>query len=200
MARWTLEGDYFENCSCEVLCPCLLSRAQAQPTDGHCDGVLAFHVEKGSCDAVELSGLNAAVLFSAKGPMVNGNWTIGLYVDEKGNPAQRDALAKIFSGGLGGPPSVIAALTGKNLGVKAVAMHYRIEAKARSFEIPGCVDMNVEAITGADDEIVWLENVAHPLVRRLSAARGTRTSIRDHGFAWDNTGRNGHFAPFRWQA
>ena len=64
-------------------------------------------------------------------------------------------------------------------------------------QIPGLIDMNVEAITGADDEIVWLENVFHPVARRLSAARGTATSIRDHGFSWDNTGRNGHFAPFR---
>lgn len=200
MARWTLEGDYFENCSCEVLCPCLLSHAQAQPTEGKCDGVLAFHVDQGSCDGVDLSGLNSAVLFSARGPMANGNWTVALYLDEAASAAQRDALTKIFSGSLGGPPSVIAALTGKNLGAKAVAMRYRMDAKTRSFEIPGLVDMNVEAITGADDEVVWLENVAHPVVRRLSAARGTRTTIRDHGFSWDNTGRNGHFAPFRWQA
>jgi hypothetical protein len=200
MARWTLEGDYFENCSCEILCPCLLSRAQAPPTDGRCDGALAFHVEKGSCDGADLSGLNAAVLFSARGPMANGDWTIGLYVDDRGSAAQRDALTKIFSGSLGGPPAAIAALAGKNLGVKTVPMRYRMDAKTRSLEIPGLVDMNVEAIPGAGDEVVWFENVAHPVATRLSAARGTRTSIRDHGFSWDNTGRNGHFAPFRWQA
>jgi hypothetical protein len=84
--------------------------------------------------------------------------------------------------------------------VKAVPMRYRLDRKTRSLQIPGLIDMNVEAITGADDEIVWLENVVHPVARRLSAARGTSTSIRDHGFSWDNTGRNGHFAPFRWAA
>jgi hypothetical protein len=200
MARWTLEGDYFENCSCEILCPCLLSHAQAVPTDGECNGALAFHVDKGSCDGVDLAGLNAAVLFSAKGPMANGNWTIGLYLDERASAAQRDALAKIFSGGLGGPPAAMAALAGRNLGAKVVPMRYRLDEKTRSFEIPGLIDMNVEAITGADDEVVWIENVVHPVARRLSAARGTSTSIRDHGFSWDNTGRNGHFAPFRWAA
>jgi hypothetical protein len=200
MARWTLDGDYFENCSCDILCPCLLSHAQAAPTNGECNGALAFHVDKGSCDSVDLSGLNAAVLFSAKGPMANGNWTVALYLDEKASDPQRDALLRIFSGSLGGPPAAIAALAGKNLGAKSVPMRYTLDRKTRSFQIPGLIDMNVEAIPGADDEVVWIENVAHPVARRLSAARGTSTSIRDHGFSWDNTGRNGHFAPFRWSA
>lgn len=200
MARWTLEGDYFENCSCDVLCPCLLSQAQDEPTNGECNGALAFHVEKGSCDGVDLSGLNAAILFSAKGPMANGSWTVGLYLDQKATDRQRESLLQILSGALGGPPAAIAALTGKNLGVEYVPMTYRFDEKTRSFEIPGRIDMNVAAITGADDEVVWLENVTHPVARRLSAARGTSTSIRDHGFSWDNTGRNGHFAPFRWAA
>ena len=33
---------------------------------------------------------------------------------------------------------------------------------------------------------------------RLAAARATRSSYRDHGFAWNNTGRNGHYASFEW--
>lgn len=200
MARWTLEGDYFENCSCEILCPCLLSRAQAEPTDGKCDGALAFHFERGSCEGLDVSRLNAAILFSARGPMAKGNWTVALYVDDRANEAQRDALLRILSGTLGGPPAAIAALTGKNLGVKSVPIEYRLDQKTRSLRIPGLIDMNVEAITGVNEEVVWFDNVAHPVAQRIAAARGTSTSIHDHGFSWDNTGRNGHFAPFRWTA
>lgn len=196
---WRLQGDYFENCSCDVLCPCLLSQAQAPPTDGECNGVLAFHVETGHLGATALDGCNVAVLFSAPGPMAQGNWTTAVYVDEATSAEQGDALAKIVSGAVGGPTAMIAALTSKNLGVKRVPMRYRIDGGRRHFEIPGLVDMNVEAIAGANGDAVWFENVVHPVASRLAAAKGTKTTIRDHGFAWDNTGKNGHFAPFDWR-
>ena len=44
----------------------------------------------------------------------------------------------------------------------------------------------------------WIDNVRHPVSSRLAAARATRMTYRDHGFAWNNTGRNGHYAAFVW--
>ena len=55
--QWTLAGEYFESCNCEILCPCLL--LGGRPTEGHCDVVLAFHIEKGKYGSIDLSGLNA---------------------------------------------------------------------------------------------------------------------------------------------
>lgn len=198
-AHWSLDGDYFENCNCEVLCPCLLSRAEAEPTDGECHGILAFHFERGRCGDIDLSGLNAAVLFFVEGPMARGNWTVGTYLDARATTEQEQALQQIFSGALGGPPALLAAVAGKNLGVKKVSITYQTDGNKRSLQIPKIADMNVEGITGSNDEQVWIDNVVHPVAARLSAARGTHTTIRDHGFVWDNSGKNGHFAPFHWQ-
>ena len=65
---WRIKGEYFESCNCELLCPCLLSHAQARPTEGHCDVVLAIHIASGTCGEVDLSGLNAvqadAIIFN----------------------------------------------------------------------------------------------------------------------------------------
>ena len=47
MAKWQLTGDYFENCNCDVLCPCLVSSAApltARPSQGACDVAVAFHI------------------------------------------------------------------------------------------------------------------------------------------------------------
>jgi len=47
---WQLSGDYFENCSCSIVCPCLVSAAApltARPTEGFCNVPLVFHVETG---------------------------------------------------------------------------------------------------------------------------------------------------------
>jgi hypothetical protein len=35
--QWQLSGDYFENCNCSVVCPCLVSKAApltSRPTEG----------------------------------------------------------------------------------------------------------------------------------------------------------------------
>ena len=45
--QWRLKGEYFENCNCEVLCPCLLPGTLRAPTEGHCDMAFAFHIDEG---------------------------------------------------------------------------------------------------------------------------------------------------------
>ncbi|MDJ0851467.1 MAG: DUF1326 domain-containing protein [Myxococcota bacterium] len=197
---WWIEGDYFENCSCELLCPCLLSRATADPTDGKCQGVLAFHLDAGDIEGVDLAGANFAVLFETEGPMANGIWTTGFYYDANASESQQGALRRLLAGDLGGAPSVFRLVTRTFLGEKTVPMTYRIEGNTRSFTVPGLIEMNIEAITGQDGAPTWFENVVHPVASRLSAALGTRTRITDHGLDWDNAGKNGHFAPFRWEA
>src|SRR5579863_8956427 len=95
---WSIEGEYFESCNCELLCPCLLSSAQARPSEGHCDVVLAIHIKHGAYGKVDISGLNAAQAMMTPGPMAKGNGTFAVYVDSRANEAQRAALEAIFTG------------------------------------------------------------------------------------------------------
>ena len=104
---WKVEGQYFESCNCEVLCPCLLTHAQARPTEGHCDVVLAFHIDKGSYGSTDLSGLNAVQAVMTPGPMAQGNGTFALYLDSRATAEQRSALEAIFGGSAGGPPAFV---------------------------------------------------------------------------------------------
>jgi hypothetical protein len=58
--KWRLSGDYFENCNCNVVCPCLVSPSPpmtARPSQGVCDVALVFHIDKGSYDNVSLDGM-----------------------------------------------------------------------------------------------------------------------------------------------
>ena len=57
--QWQLSGDYFENCSCNVVCPCLVSKAApltSKPTEGVCNVPLVFHIESGRYDGIALDG------------------------------------------------------------------------------------------------------------------------------------------------
>ncbi len=40
---WKASGDWFDVCKCKIPCPCEF----AQPTFGDCDGILAYHINKG---------------------------------------------------------------------------------------------------------------------------------------------------------
>ncbi|HET7876834.1 MAG TPA: DUF1326 domain-containing protein, partial [Methylomirabilota bacterium] len=192
-------GEYFESCNCEVLCPCLLSRAKARPTEGHCDVVVAVRVTEGWYGTTQLGGLHAVLAIYTPGVMADGNWTVATYVDERASPEQRAALEAILSG-TDGPLSRFAPLVATRLPAKAVPITMMIEGRRRTLAIPGIAEVTVEGIEGVRDREVWLDNVGHFASRRLAAARGILSRFRDRSFAFENSGRNGHYSAIDWQS
>ena len=60
---WSIAGEYFENCNCAVVCPCLFSTSApltSSPTEGACEVAFAFHLERGAFGDVPLAGEWAA--------------------------------------------------------------------------------------------------------------------------------------------
>ena len=201
--QWQLTGDYFENCNCAVVCPCLASSAApltAPPTQGACDVVLAFHIDKGRYGGVSLDGLNVVVAAHAPGPMANGNWAVAAYIDERADDQQTAALGAIFTGAEGGPMAAFVPLIGQQLGVKKVPIRYAIQGKNRSLDIPGIAQMSVGPIpTMHPSGEVWT-TLGHPVAPdRIALAVGQNGStFADYGMRWDNSGKNGHYAPINW--
>lgn len=203
MAKWQLTGDYFENCNCDVVCPCLVSTSApltSPPTQGVCDVALLFHIEKGSYDQVSLDGLSVALAAHAPGPMANGNWSVAAYIDERADDSQTAALGAIFTGAEGGPMAAFAPLIATNLGVKKVPITYSVSGKTRAAQIPGILNMTVEPLpTAHPSGEIWAA-LGHPVAPdRMALAVGAQGStFADHGMRWDNSGKNGHYAPISW--
>ena len=202
-AQWQISGEYFEAGSCDAVCPCPASGLSAPPTRGFCDAGLVFRVDRGQYAGTRLDGLSFAVLLHTPGPMVQGNWTVGVIVDERASAAQRDALATIASGRGGGPMGAVGPLVGRFGGVETRPIRIESSGLRRSVSIPGVLDVAIEGITGArPDEPIYLDNVGHPAASRLALARASRSHLHAFGIDWDETsGRNnGHFAPFTWSS
>ncbi len=202
---WRIEGEYLENCNCEVLCPCLLGPrnakggAVARPTEGHCDVPLVFRIARGNHAAVDLGDTAAALAVYTPGPMGDGNWTIGAYVDARAREDQRRALEQIFTGQAGGIPGVIWTLAGQRLPTRVAPIEFGKDGRRRWARIGDILDVEIEGIEGRQPgSESWIDNVRHPVSSRLAAARATRMTYRDHDFAWNNTGRNGHYSTFVW--
>jgi hypothetical protein len=103
---WAISGTYLEACNCDVICPCrrIGGRSGGRSTHGICLGALSWVIAAGRAGDVDLSGL-AAVLVSRYDDDEPGSpWTFALYVDERGDERQREALARILTGELGGTP------------------------------------------------------------------------------------------------
>jgi len=201
--KWNISGDYFEACSCDSVCPCPTSGLAAPPTKGACDAGLVFHVERGSHGATKLDGLSFAVLLHTPGPMIAGNWTVGMIVDERATAEQRDALVSIGSGQGGGPMAAVGPLVSKFAGAESKAIRIERSGMRRSVSIPGMLDIAVEGIPGASPtEPIYLDNVGHPAASRLALAKASRGHMHAFGINWDDTSGkvNGHFAPFSWSS
>jgi hypothetical protein len=109
--QWHLSGDYFENCNCSVVCPCLVSKAApltSRPTEGVCNVPLIFHIESGKYGGIALDGLNVALAIHTPGPMAEGNWSVAAYIDQRADDKQTEALGAIFTGAAGGPMAALA--------------------------------------------------------------------------------------------
>jgi hypothetical protein len=72
-------------------------------TTGICFGLLGWRIDEGRADNVGLDGLGVAITLRYDDDEPGSPWRFVLYVDERGDDAQRSALAEIMLGRRGGP-------------------------------------------------------------------------------------------------
>src|SRR5689334_3811054 len=92
---WQIEGRYVEYCNCNYGCPC---ETMAEPTFGHCTGLVAFKIDRGHCEDVPLDGLSVVGTFYFPRAIHHGQGVFQPILDERSDDAQRNALFYILSG------------------------------------------------------------------------------------------------------
>lgn len=100
--EWQVSGDCVEGCTSPPVCPAYWnSPTQAQVHGGtsQCEGVWTFNIKQGYYQDIDLSGLKAAFGFNAPSPFPGPKgspWRSIIYIDQKANARQAEALEKIF--------------------------------------------------------------------------------------------------------
>jgi hypothetical protein len=196
--EWKLSGTYFEACNCDVACPCVFLSA---PSSGECTALIGWHIDQGSFGDVVLDGLNVALAVHSPGHMLDVKWKVALYLDDKADQTQNQALTQIFAGQAGGHPARLGAHIGEVLGVKSVGIDYQVNGKRRSIQIADVAEAEIEAIEGQGATEVTVEN--HPLCIAPGypavTAKSKKLSYQDYGLQWQITEKNGFFSPFTYQ-
>jgi hypothetical protein len=202
---WQVSGQYYETCSCDFVCTCILNQMATEPTHGSCTFAMAFSIEQGSFGNVPLDGLAFIVVGLTPGAMGKGNWSVGVIADDRATAEQRDAIAAIASGAHGGPMSALAGLVGTFLGVESAPIRIAENGVSWSATAGSLVDMAAQGAMGVNPEStepMQLTNSGHPANDRLGLYRALKSHVHALGVSWDDTsGRNnGHHAPFAWRS
>jgi len=194
---FSVEGDYFETCQCDISCPCIWLK----PADKEeCDVMLAWHVSKGEKDGVDLSGMNAVLALHSPKQMTDGGWKVALYLDDRATPEQSEALGAVFSGGAGGHLAGLAPLIGEVAGVTPAAITFDRSNGSLHAEVAGVLTMSAEEIKGLDGEKPPV--ITNPLLWAITQP-GTQAKAGDvsyHGH-WDveYSGTNSFVTDFKYE-
>jgi hypothetical protein len=197
---WEIKGQYFENCSCDVPCPCTVSLDLGADRD-RCMAFLVFQVESGEVDGVDVSGLSVAAVADTPKVMSEGNWRLGVLVDDSASDQQAEKLGAVFGGQLGGPMEALGPLVGEQLGLEKVPMEVSHSNGTHSIRVGGEGVIEVEEIVSfgrEDGQPARLTNIFHPAGEDLKIARATKSSVSAFGLDFALEGRSAFASPFAW--
>jgi hypothetical protein len=197
---WNIEGTYFETCSCELMCPCNLSFDHGATYD-YCRVTLVFSIRKGEIEGTDVGGRTLAVIADSPKVMTEGNWRLGMFVDDGASDEQMEKLTGVFGGQMGGPMAGLAPLIGEVLGVERAPIEVVEEGLSHSVRIGDAIDFEVEDIVpfGIETgEPARLTGVFHPVASELTAAEAKRSKISAFGIEYE--GKTGLSSAFSWAA
>jgi len=102
--EWSIAGTYLEACNCEAICPCrrVDGVSGGRSTYGICQGALSWAIQEGNAGDVDLAGLGVVMAIRYDDDEPGSPWDFHLYIDERGDERQQEALVGIFTGALGG--------------------------------------------------------------------------------------------------
>ena len=198
---WSLKGNYVETCSCELMCPCNLSFDHGATYD-YCRATLGFAIREGHVDGVDVGGRKVVTIIDTPKVMTDGNWRLGMFIDEQASDEQADKLVKVFTGQLGGPMAGLAPLVGEMLGPERAHIEVQDDGLRHSVRVGDAIDFEIEDIVpfGVETgEPVRFNGMFHPAGSDLTMAEAKRSQISAFGIEYE--GKSGFSTSrFSWAA
>ena len=197
---WSMEGMFFENCSCDAICPCTWSNLARRATNDFCRAAMAFQVAAGDVEGVDVSGRTFVVVLDTPAMMTDGGWRVGAFVDDGASAEQAAALGKVISGEVGGPFASLGPLIGEFLGLEQAPVTVTSDGRRHHVKVGDVVDYEAEQVLTESGDRVELTNIViHPAGPTLGvAAVSGRNS--PFGITWSGEGLSGFSNRFAWAA
>lgn len=180
---YTLEGQLLEVCDCKVLCPCWIGE---DPDNGTCDSVVAYLIEQGTIEGVDVSGLALAQLLHIPGNVLNGEYRCVLTLDDRATPEQQDTLTRAWKGEFGGALGDMAELVGTLVEVRVEPMECSLVEGKGTLRIGHVVSAEMEPYRGPDGEVTTLHDTIHTTIPGSPAyvSRATHWTAQEPQLGW----------------
>jgi hypothetical protein len=144
---YEIEGRLLEVCTCNVLCPCWVGE---DPDNKTCDTVIAWGIEQGSIEGVDVAGLTMAVsAHIPKNILIPKSWKAVVFVDERASAEQEAAMIRLFTGQLGGAVADLAGLIGEVVAVERSPITFSVEGGKGRLTIGKLVEAEMAPFMGA---------------------------------------------------
>jgi hypothetical protein len=163
--------------------------------------VLAFHIDSGEVDDTDVSGLNVVVVVDTPRQMSEGNWRVGMFMDEQASDEQAEKLGAILSGQMGGPLANLVPLISENLGMEVAPIEYIDDGIRHQYKVGDAIDVEIEDLVSPfdpDGPLPKLTETRHPANSELTPARTLSARVQGLGLDFSGEGKSGLSAPFSW--
>jgi len=198
---WRLEGTFIETCNCDVVCPCAASAFAAPADHDRCKGMGAWHIDSGYVDETDVSDRSVVLLFDTPKQMSEGNWRVGLFMDDRASAEQIQKLAAVFAGEMGGPMANLVPLISENLGMEVAPIEHVNDGRRHRVKVGEAVAVDIEDVVSPFDPEgppPQLTETRHPANSDLTPARALSARIRGLGIEYSADGHSGISTPFSW--
>jgi hypothetical protein len=197
---WRLTGSAMEACRCAVTCPCNFG---SDPTEVPCQAIIAWHIEDGQYGETQLQDLNLVVYFEVPGNAFEGGWTLGVYLDDRADADQAEALGAIFSGQAGGWPAVLSALIATPLPAKQVPITIEMADDNVRVSVPQLLEVATERVPnplpGGPPLDLKVGNLAVPFYTgEVDVRRSTTLKLTDPNLSFEYSGRSSLIGSFEY--
>ena len=204
MTSWEIHGLDLSNCNCAYGCPCQFA---ALPTEGNCQGIGAFKIESGFYGETTLDGLSAVIAVKWPGPIHEGNAERQIFIDERADSSQREALEKIMSGEDTNDMATLAWVINATTATRHETMFrpIRIEAditkRTGKVIVDGVLEINSEPIKNPVTGEPHRARIDSPEGVEFSIAEMASGTTKTHGGKMEFTDANDthcHIAELHW--
>ncbi len=194
---YQLDGRLLEVCDCNILCPCWVGE---DPDNGTCQAITAWHIDEGTIDGTDVTGLTYAHLAFLPGNVLKGNWRVFVAIDDHATPRQQEALLNAFRGKLGGPLADLAQLVGEVVAVERLPITFTVEGGSGRITIGALADAQLAPYIGATGQPTTLNESVFTTIPGSPAYVGKadfyRMQVPELGIDLNLEGHNaiqGHF-------
>jgi hypothetical protein len=163
--------------------------------------MLAWHIDSGEVDGTDVSDRSVVLVLDSPRQMSEGNWRVGMFMDERASDEQAEKLGGIFSGQMGGPIANVVPLISENLGMEVASIEYVDDGRRHRVQVGDAIDVEIEDLVSPfdpDGPLPKLTETKHPANSELTPARALSARVQGLGIDYSADGQNGFSTPFSW--